>query len=92
MTGLFGFSYSGAALKFLKGSVPAKIRGQIKRKIETLAGDPYPQGCKKLTDVFYDGEPVYRLRSGDYRILYSVKGNPHQVIVLDIDNRKDVYK
>jgi len=31
-------------------------------------------------------------RSGDYRILYVVRKNPGEVIVLDIDNRKDVYK
>lgn len=40
-----------------------------------------------------DGEDqVYRVRSGDYRILYVVRGNPHQIVVLDIDHRRDVYR
>jgi hypothetical protein len=39
-----------------------------------------------------DGEPVYRERSGDYRILYVVRTNPDLVLILDIDHRKDVYR
>ena len=35
---------------------------------------------------------MYRERSGDYRILYVVRSNPAEVMILDIDNRKDVYR
>lgn len=56
--------------------------------------DPHPPGSKKLVDVTdRDGNPVYRERSGDYRILYVLKKNPHQtLVILDVDDRKDVYK
>ena len=91
VTALYGFAYSDDALKFL-ATVPAKIRGQIKRKIETLAANPHPPGCKKLSGMESEGEEIYRVRSGDYRVLYLVRGNPHQIIVLDIDHRKDVYR
>jgi hypothetical protein len=39
-----------------------------------------------------EGDPVYRERSGDYRILYVVRSNPDEVLILDIDHRKDVYR
>jgi len=87
---LYGFAYMEPALRFLESSVPARMRGQIKRRIERLALDPIPPGCKKIVGVM-DGEyPVYRVRQGDYRILYSVR--PIIIVVLDIGHRKDVYR
>ena len=88
---LIGFAFTEAALKALE-TLPAKIRGQCKKKVETLAAEPYPAGCKKLHNVTSGNDPVYRIRSGDYRILYIVKSNPNRVIVIDIENRKDVYR
>ena len=90
MGSLYGFAFAEAALKYLETKVPAKIGGQIKRRIETLAAGPTPAGCKKLVGVM-DGEyPVYRVRQGDYKILYSVR--PIIIVILDIDHRKDVYR
>jgi mRNA interferase RelE/StbE len=89
---LYGFAYTEAALKYLETVVPGKIKTQIKRKIDALAKDAHPPGCKKLDGVKDGNDPIYRIRSGDYRVLYIVKGNPHQIIVLDIDHRKDVYR
>jgi mRNA interferase RelE/StbE len=88
---LYGFAYADAALKALK-AIPAKFRGQIRRKIESLAADPHPPGCKKLDGVTSGADSVYRVRSGDYRVLYAVRSNPHQILVLDIGDRKDVYR
>lgn len=91
---LYGIAYEDAALKFLEKSVPdRKIRGQIRRKVEGLAAEPFASGARKLQNVTTArGEPVYRERSGDYRILFIIRSNPQQIIVLDIDNRKDVYR
>jgi mRNA interferase RelE/StbE len=88
---LYGFAYAEAALAYLE-TVPAKFRGQIKRRVEALAADPTPTGCKQLQGVKDGTYPVYRVRQGDYRILYSVRNSPHQIVVLDIGNRKDVYR
>ncbi len=91
MSALYGFAFAEAALNYLE-SCAAKIRGQIKKKIDALAINPNPPGSKKLHGVA-DGEyPIYRVRSGDYRILYSVRNNPDQIVVLDIGNRKDIYR
>lgn len=87
---LYGFAFSKAALKYLETSVPVKMRGRIKIRIEKLAADPTPHGCKKLTGVTDGQYPVYRVRQGDYRILYSVR--PIIIVILDIGHRKDVYR
>ena len=90
MASLYGFAYTEDALSYLETKVPTKIRGQIKKRIEALAATPTPVGCKKLVGVT-DGEcPVYRVRQGDYRILYSVR--PVIIVILDIGHRKDVYR
>ncbi len=89
---LIGFSFSESSLEFLE-SIPNKLRVQIIKKAKALLKDHFPQGCKKLHGVTTPrGEPVYRERSGDYRILYVVRTNPEEVVILDIDHRKDVYR
>ena len=92
MTALYGFAYTEAALKYLETAVPVKIRGQIKRRIESLASNPSPQGSKKLQGVMDGEDPVYRVRQGNYRILYVVRDNSSQIVILDIGHRKDVYR
>lgn len=70
--------------KALDGSV----RGRIKQRIESLAENPYPQGIKKI-----EGEDeLYRLRAGDYRILYQVKGKVLLVLIVGIGHRRDIYR
>jgi len=92
MTALYGFKYTETALKFLETMVPVKIRGQIKRRIESLTSDPTPPGSKKIQGVTDGENPVHRVRQGDYRILYSIRNNPSEIVILDIGHRKDVYR
>lgn len=84
-----GFAYDPHALDYLR-SLPKKFRGQIVGKIKQLAFNPYPPTCKALQGMADGEEKVYRIRSGDYRILYVVRGNI--VVVLDIGHRKDIYR
>jgi mRNA interferase RelE/StbE len=89
---LVGLAFSESALDFLK-TIPHKVRSQVIKKAKALLNNPFPQGCKKLHGVTTAmGEPVHRERSGDYRILYVVRKKPNEVVILDIDHRKDVYK
>jgi len=55
--------------------------------IEELADNPYPQSAAKLM-----GENAYRLRVGDYRIVYTVNKTENIVYVKRIRHRKDVYR
>jgi len=89
---LLGFAFTDCALDFL-GGLPPKIRKQVLKKAKALHTRPFPSTAKKLHGVMTPaGDSVYRERSGDYRILYIVRTKPAEIIILDIDNRKDVYR
>lgn len=79
-----------AAVDFIDNLPSKKLRAQVAKKVEALADHPYPVGCKKLIGIKDGADSVWRVRSGDYRILYTVGDS--EINVLDIDNRKDVYR
>ena len=69
-------------------SLDGSIRVRIKQRIDSLADNPYPSGIKKI-----EGEDeLYRLRVGDYRILYQVKGRILLVLIVGIGHRREVYR
>jgi mRNA interferase RelE/StbE len=75
-----------SAIEELK-KIPKKFRGQIGKKITRLASDPFPPDCTKL-----EGQgSVYRVRVGDYRVLYTVDKKV-LVTVVKVGDRKDVYR
>ncbi|MCA1917048.1 type II toxin-antitoxin system RelE/ParE family toxin [Methanospirillum hungatei] len=55
--------------------------------IEELAHNPYPSGVAKLTDT----ESYYRIRIGDYRVIYEISKNEHKIIISYIRHRKTAY-
>lgn len=79
---------SESAEKFL-GKVPKKDRSRIMEKIDALADDPMPLGSIKLQGQRL---PLYRIRSGDYRIVYSIKKDVLIVLVVEIGHRREVYR
>lgn len=68
-------------------AVPLKDRTRLIKRIQGLAREPRPPGCEKLS-----GEEKYRLRQGDYRILYEIVDQRLIVTVVKIGNRRDVYR
>ena len=66
-------------------AVPLKDRRRIVARIEGLANNPRPVGCEKLS-----GEEKYRIRQGDYRILYEIVDMDLIVTVVRAGNRRDV--
>ncbi|MBL4755621.1 MAG: type II toxin-antitoxin system RelE/ParE family toxin [Flavobacteriales bacterium] len=69
----------------------AKIKGTayslLKTAILKLADNPRPHGYKKLK-----GRNAYRIREGNYRVIYEIKDKILTVIVITIGHRKDIYK
>ena len=57
-------------------------------RVEALEDDPFPRQSVKLTGA----EQLYRLRVGDYRIVYGVDKDAGQVIVHYVRHRRDVYR
>ena len=89
---LRGIAYTKSALDGLTKVEPKKIRQQVKARIEALAANPKPPGCAKVLGALVDGlNEVYRVRQGDYRIVYRIDGET-EIVVLDIGHRKDVYR
>jgi mRNA interferase RelE/StbE len=67
--------------------VPEKDRRRVVERIAGLAHNPRPPGCEKLS-----GEDKYRIRQGDYRILYEIVDDQLIVTVVRVGHRRDVYK
>ncbi len=60
---------------------------RVRDAIRELAGDPRPPGCLKLT-----GRDGWRLRVGDFRVVYEIDDKQRIVIVFHIGHRRDVYR
>jgi mRNA interferase RelE/StbE len=67
--------------------LPTHLQNRVARVILTLEGDPFPHGCKKLQN-----REGWRIRVGDYRILYFVDAKSRRVVVGVIGHRRDVYR
>ena len=66
---------------------PKRDVARILKRIEGLADDPRPEGCEKLTD-----RERYRIRQGDYRIVYEVQDDARIVTVVKIAHRREAYR
>jgi mRNA interferase RelE/StbE len=79
---------------FIKPSASKEIealskqeRRRIVAKIASLSRDPRPPNCEKLS-----GQDRYRLRQGNYRILYEIQDLALVVVVVKVGHRRDVYR
>jgi mRNA interferase RelE/StbE len=69
-------------------AIPRKSdRRRIVTRIENLADNPRPTGCKRLS-----GSERYRIRQGPYRIVYAIEDEQLVVYVVKIGDRKNVYR
>ena len=76
-----------SARKELEAIATKADRRRIIRRIESLANDPRPTGAIKLS-----GRERYRIRQGNYRILYTIEDAVLVVHVIKIGDRKNVYR
>ena len=68
-------------------NLPKRDLQAVLEKIHSLGENPRQQGCEKLS-----GQEKYRVRSGNYRILYSIEDTILVVCVVKVAHRKDVYR
>jgi mRNA interferase RelE/StbE len=76
-----------SAAKELESISRKADRQRIASRIQSLAENPRPQGCKKLS-----GSERYRIRQGAYRIIYAIEDQELIVYVVKIGDRKSVYR
>lgn len=68
-------------------ALPERLKDRIVDAIEALELNPRPSGCKKLK-----ASPYYRIRVGDYRVIYSIEDAVLLVVIVEVPNRKDAYR
>ena len=76
-----------AAQRQLK-KLPRTVQADLIALIEQLAQDPRPPGCKKLKGR----QSQYRVRLGDYRVIYSIEEEALVVRVIKVGHRRDIYE
>ncbi len=67
--------------------IPKKDIQRILKRIDGLADDPRPAGAEKLS-----GDEKYRIRQGNYRILYAIEDEIITVTIVKVGHRRDVYR
>ena len=70
------------------GKLPGSDRARVAREMLSLADDPFPRGARKLIGY----RDVFRIRVGQYRILYSVSETELIIVILKVGHRRDVYR
>ncbi len=68
--------------------LPKDTRARVIRKIDQLAVNPLPPGSKKL----HGAANRWRIRIGDYRVIYDIHDRIFRVLVLTIGHRSDIYR
>ena len=68
-------------------SLPGDVRQRVVQQIRALAVDPRPHGCEKLS-----ASESYRVRTGSYRIVYTIHDRQLVVQVVRVAHRREVYR
>ena len=63
---------------------------RVRSRIDELGNDPYPSGARKLQIAL--PHAAYRIRVGDYRVVYAVNEQTATVHVLGVGHRRDIYR
>ncbi len=69
-------------------SLPQDVQRRIRAAVDSLKQNSVPQGAKKLVAL----PDLYRLRVGDYRIVYAVQGSLLVILIVSVGHRKEVYR
>jgi mRNA interferase RelE/StbE len=83
----FTLQFKPAALRQM-AKLPRDLQKRIALRVESLRELPFPPGCKK-----FHGEPyTWRIRVGDYRVIYQVQAGALLVLVVMIGHRREIYR
>ena len=76
------------------GKLPEQTIAKILDKVNKLANDPRPSGYKKLSDFHVPNAPdeLYRIRIGNYRVIYSIEDEIITITIVKVAHRKEVYE
>ncbi len=83
----YKLEFTTSALKEFQ-ALETALQKRIGERILSLADEPFPSGVRKLQGV----ENHFRIRVGDYRVIYRVDGGRVVVVIVRIGHRRDVYR
>lgn len=68
--------------------LPQGFQARVKKRIDSLSDNPRPAGVQKLEGI----EDLYRIRVGDYRVIYQIQDKALLILVVKIGHRREVYR
>lgn len=77
-----------SAAKYLSKLRDKNLKRRLEEAIKPLIHNPMPAGCKKLANT----DCTYRIRVGDYRVIYDIEQEKITILVLAIGHRRDIYR
>lgn len=83
---MYQVQISNRATKALE-KLPDGLYERVTEAVQELADNPRPPGCKKLK-----GRQGYRIRVGDYRVVYEIEDDKLLVLIIDIGHRREIYR
>lgn len=84
----FKIEYKRSALKNIK-ILPREMEERIRSAIDNLSGNPRPHGSRKISGA---GEDRYRVKVGDYRVIYRIYNDYLLVLILRVAHRREAYR
>ena len=78
---------SAAAKRDIK-KLPREAQQQVLDRLTGLEADPRARGCEQLTGP----DHLYRVRTGDYRIIHQIRDADQKIVVAKVGHRRDVYR
>jgi mRNA interferase RelE/StbE len=85
----YSLSIKPSAVKELR-ALPKRELGRIVARVQSLAAEPRPSGCEKLSAE--TPAVLYRVRQGDYRVVYAIDDEQRSVVVVKVGHRREVYR
>ncbi len=82
----YQLDYTPAARRSIE-RLDRQLQQRILERIASLSRNPRPSGSVKLR-----GQDAYRIRVGDYRIIYTIHDDRLLVLVIDVGHRREVYR
>lgn len=82
--------FSRKAEKFIEKSESILVK-RFLEAIDSLQQNPFSKDAKRVENQWFENEKVFRIRVGDYRILYTVNYQKNRILIVDIDKRSRIY-
>lgn len=84
---MYSLEFKDVVVKEFK-QIPLNEKNKLWTKIQQLKKEPRPFGCRKLVGRDSD----YRIRYGNYRIIYQIIEKENKIIIIQVGHRKDIYR